>query len=505
MTNGYAKLHALSKVATLTSGVQSLLDWDQETYMPKEAIEYRSEQVELLAHLVHKQKTSTSFAKVLSSLIDLKTGEILNSELSAPQKAALRQWRRDYLHTVKLPSHFVKKFAKVTSSASHAWGQAKEHNDFKAFAPHLEKIVSLSRKKADLLGFQDHPYDALLDLYEPEMTTSFLTPLFSKLKFSLTELLKAILDKKPFEEGFLYQHCPKQQQLAFAHLILEKMGFDPASSRLDLSNHPFCSGFHPKDTRMTTKVHLENVMANIGAVMHEGGHGLYNRGLPAEHYGSPLCEQISLGIDESQSRWWETLIGQCYPFWQYFFPLLQKEFPSQFGGIRLEEFYPAINAVKPGFIRIEADEVTYNLHIIIRFEIEKGLIEGALKVKELPDVWDSKMQEYLGIRPKFAAQGCLQDIHWSLGSIGYFPTYTLGNLYAVQFFGAFEKAYPQWKQKVAQGDLDFIREWLKKNIHQYGRQYSSSELCQKVTGSVLSEKPYIAYLEQKYKHLYGIH
>ncbi len=408
------------------------------------------------------------------------------------------------MRAVKLPNAFVKQFAKTTSAASHVWQSAKEHNDFKAFTPYLEKVVSLSRKKADILGFTEHPYDALLDLYEPDMKTSFLTPLFSKLKMSLTQLLKDISVKPSFQEDFLHRHCPRHKQLDFAHKILHKMGFHPSSSRLDTSSHPFCTGMQPKDTRMTTKVHPENIMFNIGAVMHEGGHGLYNMNLPVEHYGSPLGEQVSLGIDESQSRWWEVLIGQSYAFWQSFFPLLQEELPEQFGGVLLEDFYRAINNVKPGFIRIDSDEVTYNLHIVVRFEIEKALMEGTLKVKEIPDAWNSKMREYLGICPEFDGQGCLQDIHWSLGYIGYFPTYTLGNLYSVQFFEAFEKAHPNWKEHVAQGSLDFIRDWLKENIHRHGRQFTPGELCQRVTGKPLSQEPYVGYLTKKYRGLYRL-
>ncbi len=497
--SSYDKLLSESKSISLLNSIHSLLDWDQETQMPKEAIQMRSEQIEIMASLVHKQKLSKRFKIALSSLIDLKTGEILESSLSAAQKAALREWRRDYLRMVKLPTSFVKKFAKTTSAASHAWQGAKEKNDFKAFAPHLEKIVSLSRKKADILGFREHPYDALLDLYEPEMTTSFLTPLFAKLKASLTELLKEISLKPACAEDFLYRPCPKHKQIEFAHHLLHAMGFHSSTSRLDISAHPFCTELHPKDVRMTTRIHPENIMLGIGAVLHEGGHGLYGMNLPPQQYGSPLGESVSLGIHESQSRWWETLIGQSLAFWQHFFPLLQKEFPEQFGSVQLKDFYQAINIARPGFIRIDADEVTYNLHIIVRFEIEKALIEGTLKVKEVPEVWNHKMQSYLGITPPSDGQGCLQDIHWSLGLVGYFPTYTLGNLYSVQFFDTFTKAHPNWETQVAQGSLGFIREWLKENIHQYGRQFTPGELCQRVTGRPLSQEPYVHYLTQKYR------
>lgn len=504
MSKAYEKLHALSKTTTLLASVETLLDWDQETYMPKEAIEIRSLQHEILASLVHRSRTSKAFAKALSALIDLKTGAIIDERLSSSQIAALREWRRDYVRDIKLPQAFVKQFAKTTSAATHAWKTAKEHNDFKAFSSHLEKVVALSRKKAAILGFTEHPYDALLDLYEPGMKTSFLTPLFSKLKFSLTQLLKDISVKPAFPDDFLHRHCPTHKQMDFAHQILHKMGFHTSSSRLDLSAHPMCSGLQPKDTRMTTRIHPDNLLFHIGAVMHEGGHGLYNMNLPVEHYGSPLCQQVSLGIDESQSRWWEVLIGQSHSFWEYFFPLLQKEFPEQFQTVSLEDFYHAINGVKPGLIRIDSDEVTYNLHIIVRFELEKALMEGSLKVKDLPHAWNSKMREYLGISPEFDGQGCLQDIHWSLGYIGYFPTYTLGNLYSVQFFNAFEKAHPNWKSQVAHGSVDFIRDWLKENIHQYGRQYTPAELCERITGKPLSEEPFVAYLNHKYRSLYRL-
>jgi carboxypeptidase Taq len=504
MSSAYQKLHNLSKTTSLLNAVHYLLDWDQETYMPKDAIESRSLQIEMIASIVHKQKTGKPFSRALNALIDIETGEIKDERLSPAQLAALREWRRDYLRAAKLPNSFVKLFAKTTSSASHAWKTARDHNDFKAFKPYLEKVVSLCRKQADILGYTEHPYDALLDLYEPDAKTSMLTPLFSKLKHSLTELLREISEKPPIADEFLYRHCPAQQQLAFAHKLLHQMGFEPSSSRLDTSAHPFCNGMHPKDTRMTTRIHPDNIMSNIGAVMHEGGHGLYNADLPVEQYGSPLGQQVSLGIDESQSRWWETLIGQSHSFWQYFFPLLQKEFPQQFSNVSLDDFYRAINIVKPGFIRIEADEVTYNLHVVVRFELEKALIEGTLKVKDIPDAWNDKMQEYLGIRPKFDGQGCLQDIHWSLGFFGYFPTYTLGNLYSVQFFNTFESAHPNWKNQVAQGSLGFIRQWLKENIHQFGRQYTPPQLCEKVTGKPLSQDPFVNYLNKKYRTLYHL-
>lgn len=502
--NGYTKLHKISEKIALLGSVSQIMGWDQETYMPTQAIEVRAMQLELLASLLHKKKTSKGFSKALGNLIDLPTGEILEKSLTGAQIAAVRDWRRDYLQTVKLPASFVKSFAKITSRSINIWSKAKEENTFRSFAPYLEKIVALSRKKADLLGYKDHPYDALLDLYEPEMTVAYLTPLFSNLKMHLTELLKAITLAPPVPVDFLHKHYPAEKQLEFSYELLEAMGFDKRTSRLDLTSHPFCSGVHPTDTRMTTRVDPTYLMSNIFSVIHEGGHGLYNMHLKSEHFGSPLGEAASLSIDESQSRWWETRIGRSLPFWQHFFPVLQKKFPAELGPVSVDQFYRAINVVQASLIRTESDEVTYSLHVIVRFELEKALLEGSLKVKELPEAWNEKMRTYLGISPTTDREGCLQDIHWSMGGFGYFPTYTLGNLYASQFFVAFEKNYPEWKERVAKGDLSFIRYWLRDTIHQFGKEFTAAELIQRVSGHPLSEKPFIAYLREKYGKLYSL-
>jgi carboxypeptidase Taq len=500
----YEKLHDLSRHIAILSSVYQLLEWDQETYLPSDAIFHRARQIETMASLIHKEKTSARFAKALQELIDIETGEILNTNLSSAQIAALKEWRRDHLKTVKLPSSFVKTFAQTTSQATHIWAIAKKTNDFALFAPYLEKIVNLCRKKADFLGFKEHPYDALLDLFEPEMTTSFLIPLFSKLRISLSELLKMIGTQPIPSDSFLHGEFSHARQMRFAEELLKAMGFQRSSSRLDESNHPFCNGIAPKDTRMTTRINPDALMNNIFAVLHEGGHGLYHQDLPEDQYGSPLAESISLGIDESQSRFWETLIGHSLPFWKCFYPKLQKEFSEKLSGIHINEFYRAINIVRPSFIRIHADEVTYSLHIILRFELEKALIEGQLKVKDVPQMWNERMRDYLGISPQDNSIGCLQDIHWSMGAFGYFPTYTLGNLYAAQIFEAFERAYSGWRERVETGDLLFIRNWLASEIHRYGRQFTPHQLIVKVTGKALSEAPYIHYLHRKFTALYHL-
>ncbi|MFS8563379.1 MAG: carboxypeptidase M32 [Rhabdochlamydiaceae bacterium] len=496
--SAFSLLQAFCTDIALMSSTQALLDWDQETYMPPGAIEFRGMQTALLSGQIHKLKVGAKFKGLLSQLIDLESGKILDDTLTPTQIVAVKEWKRTYLQEIKLPSAFVKTFATVCSKASHTWAEARKSNKFSLFAPHLQKIVSLCQKKARFLGSYAHPYDALLDLHEPGMTVAELTPLFERLKTALTTLLKTLASKPKVNTSFLEHNYPQHKQMEFGRLLLEAMGFDPATSRLDLTSHPFCSGLSIKDTRMTTRIHPNLIMSNIFSVLHEGGHGLYNKGLPEHEFGTPLCEHSSLGIDESQSRWWETRIGRSLPFWKYFYPKLQSAFPEQLSSLSIEDFVRGINIAEPSFIRVEADEVTYCLHIILRFEIEKALMEGSLKVKDIPKVWNEKMQAYFGIVPKTDAEGCLQDIHWSLGSIGYFPTYALGNIYAAQFFTAFEKAHPDWQEKLSQGNLSFIREWLYENIHRHGKLYTPHELTQRIVHQPLSEKPYIAYLEGKY-------
>ena len=500
--DSYSDIHKLSKEFTLFLCTNMLLEWDQETYMPEEAIALRSQQMEQLAGLTHKQKTSTKFSKALQKLIDLETGKIFNHELPKEQQAALREWRRDYLRDAKLPISFVKKFAKATSESTHAWAEARKKKQFRHFLPHLDKIVTLCRKKADLLGYKEHPYDALLDLYEPEMTAATLTSLFGRLRSSLITILQKAQSKPEINRQFLSGHFDSAKQLELAHKILKLMGFKEGFSRLDQTVHPMCLGLHPKDIRMTTRIYPDNVLINLFSVLHEGGHGLYRLGIPEKEFGGPLGDPISYGIDESQSRLWENLVGRSLPFWRYFFPILQEAFPEQLGATALNDFYHAVNIVQPTLIRTDSDEVTYNLHILVRFELEKALIEGSVKPRDIPELWNEKMKTYLGIIPPDDAQGCMQDIHWSLGFFGYFPSYSLGNLYSAQFFHAFETAHPSWKEEMARGNFTPLRQWLHQEIHQYGRGYTPDEIVRRVAKSGLSEKPFVDYLERKYQDIY---
>lgn len=497
----YQKLYELSKHIRTLQGIVYILDWDQETYMPPDGAAIRSEQLKTMAGIIHREKTSRKFTAALSKLIDPKSGQVKAKDLPSAQEAALHEWRRDYLQDTSLPASFVEELAKVTSQGILAWRNAKKENAFHHFAPFLDRIVTLNRQKADYLGYQDHPYDALLDQYEPNAKTQEVEQLFSKLRETLTPLIRKV-SQKPVDDQFLFGKWDHVKQMAFSQKLLDAMGYDSNKGRVDLAAHPFSSSSHPTDSRITTRIHPTSLVSNIFVILHEGGHALYEMGLPQDFYGSPLGEARSLGVHESQSRWWETRIGMSKPFWQYFFPLLKETFKGQLDHVTMEEFYLAINKVKPSFIRVEADEVTYPIHVILRFELEKALIEGSLTVRDIPDAWNAKMEQYLGIIPSTPAEGCLQDIHWSMGAFGYFPTYTLGNLYAAHLFEGFAKEHPEWEKQVAAGTFDFIKLWLHEKIFQHGRRYTTQELLQQATGSPFTAEPYLRYLKQKYSALY---
>jgi len=498
--DAYEVLHKIGKEIRLLVSLGYFLEWDQETFMPKGAIDFRSEQVELISSITHREITSDRFKKALEALIDLKTGKARFNDLDEQQKANLREWRRDYLHETKLPNEFVKNFAKTSSKATNAWAEAKKNDTFETFSPHLETLIDLCRKKADFIGYEDHPYDAYLSIYEPGVTTKTLQSLFKTLKPFLRDLLKNVSESQTVDDAFLHGNFTQDSQKQFDHYLLEVMGANPKYSRLDFSEHPFCLGLHPHDVRLTTHTASSSFMQSISAVMHEGGHALYELNLPIEQYGAPLGEFASYGMHESQSRWWETIIGLGKPFWEFAYPKLQETFPNSLQKIDLDTFYQAINRARPSFIRIYADEISYILHIILRFEIELDFLEGKLEVAELPQTWNQKMQESLGITPKDDREGCLQDIHWSAGLFGYFPTYALGNLYAAQLYETFTKVIPDHAKRIRQGNLQFITDFLTEKVHQFGRQYPPLELIEKGTKKPLSPEPYMNYLKEKFQN-----
>lgn len=500
----YQKIHDLAKHSRVLQGVISLLDWDQETYMPASAAAIRSEQIKTLTGLVHREKTSRPFKDALEKLIDIESGELKCPGISPRQGAALREWRRDYIIDTALPSAFVEEFAQLTSESILVWREAKKNNAFLQFAPYLDRIISLNRRKADYLGYKEHPYDALIDLYEPKVTTGEVTTLFHELRNKITPLLKKITSAHQVDNAFLFGSWDQDKQIAFSYQILDAIGYDKTKGRIDFSSHPFSSSSHPSDSRITTRIHPTSLMSNIMVILHEAGHSLYEMGLPPEEYGTPLGDARSLGVHESQSRWWETRIGLSRGFWKYFLPKLKDTFKSQLDTVSLDIFYRAINKVSPSLIRVEADEVTYPLHVILRFELEKALIDGSMTSREIPEAWNAKMNAMLGVAPSTNSEGCLQDIHWAMGAFGYFPTYTLGNLYASQLFESFEEQYPGWEGHVAAGEFEFIRLWLHENIYQHGRRFTTHELMHQATGKPFSADAYISYLTGKYDSIYSL-
>jgi carboxypeptidase Taq len=485
----------------------AVLSWDQETYMPAGGGQARAEQIATLQTLAHDKFVSGDTEKLLTIWIDEHTGQIRNpvqTELDDTTQALLRETWRDFCRAKKLPSLFVNRLQRESSLAQQIWAEARKNNDFKSFLPNLRTLLALKIEEAEYLGFSESPYDPLLDMYEPGATAAQLKPLFAKLRERLVSLLQQVLNSghKP-NEALLTQSFETEKQLEFGRMILEKMGYQFNRGRLDLSNHPFTTSFHPTDVRVTTRVFEHDLSSCLFSCLHEGGHGLYEQGLLPKYYGTPLAEPVSLGIHESQSRLWENCVGRSQPFWQYFYPLLQKTFPGQLREVPFADFYSAINIVKPSLIRVEADELTYNLHIMVRFEIELALIEGELPVDELPTAWNEKMQDYLGIKPDRDAEGVLQDVHWSMGAFGYFPTYALGNLYASMFYDQALLDIPRLEESLAGGSLLSLRDWLNEHIHQYARQFTTKEIVQRVTGHSLSSGPFLHYLERKFGDLYG--
>lgn len=495
----YHELLELSREVKILHGIEGLLHWDQETHMPKGAGAIRGEQLKVLSGIAHELFTSKRFENALSKLIDLESGEF-KQDLSEEKQSAVREWRRDFLKAVKLPKAFVEKLSQLTSQSIQVWQTARQENKFSLFAPYLEQLIELSFEKARYLGFEKQPYDALLDHYEPELRESEVEEIFSHLKVGVKGLLEKIKSAPQVDSSFLEGDFDHEKQLSFSKEVLLAMGYNFEQGRMDISTHPFSTSFHPTDSRITTRMYTKNILDCILATIHEGGHSLYEMGLPVEHFGSPLCESISLGVHESQSRFWETRIGLSKPFWSFFLPKLQALFPIK---ASLDTFWRGINKVEPTYIRVEADEVTYPLHVILRFEIEKGFFQGTVRVNDLPDLWRAKMRDLLGIVPPTDREGCLQDIHWSMGAFGYFPTYTLGNLYASHIFLAFSRDNPDWETRVARGDLLFIRNWLKDKVHKHGRRFTSKQLMQHIHNYQLSEKPYLDYLTTKYHSIYN--
>lgn len=497
----------LLEIQRITSAA-SLLSWDQETYMPAGGGEARAEQISTLQGIAHQKFVSPEIERLLTTWVDPETGEIRHSPgegWDEPARSLLREVWRDYSRAKKLPSDFVIKLSRECSLAQQVWVEAKENQAFSQFLPNLRTVLSLKREEAEYLGYHDSPYNALLDAYEPGSTIGALRPLFAQIKGRLVPLLKKIQQSSiQIDDGILFHTFDQAHQLEFGRMVLIAMGYDFERGRLDLSAHPFTTSFHPTDVRVTTRVHEHDLQSCLFSCIHEGGHGLYDQGLDPRYYGTPLGDSVSLGIHESQSRMWENCVGRSRPFWRFFYPMLQQTFHHQLRALDVEQFYAAINRVKPSLIRVEADELTYNLHIMLRFEIEQDLIEGRTRPEDLPGIWTQKMEEYLGIVPSHDAEGVLQDVHWSFGAFGYFPTYTLGNLYAVQFYEQAKLEIPHLEDEIAAGQLMVLKRWLGQKIHRWGRMFTPDHLAQRVTGKSLDPEPFLSYVERKYGELYKL-
>jgi carboxypeptidase Taq len=495
-SKNYQKLIQQVKEIHTATSVEGLLDWDQETYMPAKGAETRAAQMALVAGVGHER------------LIDKKFGRLLEKveQEADPDPAVatnVRETRRIHDRKIKLPTKLVQEIARTIALAKEAWVKARKDANFPHFAPHLEKLLDLKRQVAEKVGYQAEPFDALMDEFEPGARAADVQKVFDAVKAELVPLVQAIgtAPRQP-NTSLLKRECPQPKQEAFGRRIAQEMGYDFQAGRLDITAHPFCTGLSPHDVRITTRYDEHYLPMSLFGIMHEAGHALYEQGLDAAHAFTPLGQGVSLGIHESQSRLWENFVGRSRAFWVHYLPSLKAEFPA-LADVGLDDWYFAINTVRPSFIRVEADEVTYGLHIMLRFELERQMIAGKLKVHDIPAAWNDGMRQLLGITPPDDAQGCLQDIHWSMGIFGYFPTYALGNLYAAQFFEAAHKALPELEAQLARGELKPLREWLRENIHRHGQRYRAAELVQVVTGRPLSHTPFITYLNRKYRPLYG--
>lgn len=493
-----AKAEFMSQVNDLYKfqAIQGHLGWDQETIMPAKGAKARGEILAWLASQRHEKLINPNFGKVIS--------ELESQELDQFLAANVKEMRRKYDEAVKIPTEFVAEFTKTRSEALIAWQQARKESNFSLFSSHLEKLISLTRKKIEYLGCEDTPYDVLLDEYEVGMKVSDYDPLFAELKDRLVPLLSKIMESNisiPSLPESLNFAEKKQQR--FCNEVSKAMGFDFDAGRMDISTHPFCAGLWPGDTRFTTRFDEKDPFSCLYAVMHESGHGLYEQGLPFEQSFSPAGGAVSLGVHESQSRFWENQIGRTSSFWKVALPWFKKEFPDC-PDWDSETLDLIANEVKPDFIRVEADEITYNLHIMIRYEIEKKIFNENLSVEEIPTLWNSMMEDWFGIEVPNDALGCLQDIHWSMGAFGYFPTYTLGNLYAAQLLDAMQKELGDVDEIISSGDWSSMLTWLRNNIHSKGSVMEPSQLIESATGSPPSPEPFLNYVEEKYSKLYKL-
>lgn len=474
-----------------------LIEWDERVCMPPGGAPVHGEMQATLRRLAHESFTRDEMGKAIDALA--RVSDPLSTE---GRMAAVA--RHDFEKATRVPAAFVAEHAQVVSAAQHAWEQARAHDDFAAFAPHLSKVLDLKRRYVGFFPPAAHPYDVLLDDCEPGMKTSEVQALFAALRPRQVALIKAIAGRAPVDDRCLAGGYTEAGMLALAVEVAGGFGFDWSRGRQDKSVHPFATGIGADDVRITTRWVEDLPFGLLFGTMHETGHALYEQGVSRAYHRTPLEGGTSLGVHESQSRLWENVVGRSRPFWQHVYPRLQGHFPAQLSGVDLDTFYRAINRVQPSLIRVEADEATYNLHIMLRVELEIALIEGTASVAELPALWRSRMQEYLGVEPPTDALGVLQDVHWSAGLFGYFPTYTLGNVIASQLWDRFGVVNPERDAQVGRGEFGPLLSWLRTELHQHGRRLEAQDLVEQATGRRIDPEPYLQYLEGKYGELYSL-
>ena len=508
-SEAYTKLRGLLRDSAVIGSVNAVLWWDQETQMPAGGAGLRGDQLAAMSRIAHQRQTDPRIGELLGAC---ESDPSLSSD---PVEAAnLREIRWDYERATKLPEDLVAELAKVTTDSTEAWKEARRKSDFASFAPYLEKILELNRRKAECYGAPEATepgetittWDALHQDFEPGMSAWKLDRLFTPLRDRLSTLIARLRDdgKKPEKTPFTTP-APVEAQGRFNTFVARQIGFDYRTGVLATSTHPFTEGIGPGDTRMTTRYSEDNWGEALGATLHEAGHALYEQGLPKEaRFGEPLSDAISLGIHESQSRMWENQVGRSRAFWKWASGELTKSYGAAFERFDPEAFYRAANIVEPNFIRIESDEATYNLHIMLRFDLERALLHRDLSVKDLPGAWNERMRNDLGLEVKEDRIGCLQDVHWSSGLIGYFPTYSLGNLYAAQMWDTIRRELPDLDAQFEKGEFGALLSWLREKVHAPGRTHRAKDLCERITGKPLSGEPLMSYLETKLSAVYGL-
>jgi carboxypeptidase Taq len=473
----------------------ALMQWDQETYLPRKGAGFRAQQTATLAEIAHEMASSETLGSLLESLRQ-------SEGLEEKERKNISLTREDYVKQKKYPPAFVRKMSETVSKSFDAWNQAKKENRFPLFEKELGELVTLKKEETQILGFSDHPYDALMDEFEKGCTVKLTDTLFADMLPKLRTILDKIQDQIPPEDAFLFSFFDKKKQWDFGMEVIAALGFDFEAGRQDLSSHPFSTSFNRNDVRITTRIDEKDFSSMIFSCIHETGHALYEQGLPESEYGLPSGEFASLGIHESQSRLWENHVGRSRAFWKLHYPKVRDKFPETFERIPEETFYKAINKIKPSLIRTESDEVTYHFHVMIRYEIEKMLIKNELKTADIPACWNEQYEKWLGVKVPDDRRGCLQDVHWSHGSFGYFPTYSLGSFYAAQFFDAASRSNKDLTADIEKGKTNGLLTWLRQRIHATGRIFNSEEICKNATGETLKVQYFLNYLLDKYGKIY---